>query len=126
MNLAFANSFPIYEGYINPVRALVQKNLTETVEETAADPTAVDPNVVTDVDVLYRNLAAKENRDGKTFNFKAERTVLLKKLQFRQLEILCWEDLRQPLEKKPVSHPNARGQSQKTKKNRDAEGIKIN
>ena len=67
-------------------------------------------------------MGAKENRDGKTFNPKAERLVLVKKLDKRHLEVLCYEDLRDPKEKKDAS----KNVATRNKKNvSDARGIKI-
>jgi len=81
-----------------------------------------DPNTPCDEDPddVAAKLAEQENRDGKTFNFKAEKTVSIKKLRLRPLDIVCYEDLRTKVDK-----PTAPQATRSKKSNRDADVLKI-
>lgn len=69
-------------------------------------------------------LAKQENKEGKSFEFKKEKQISVKKLGFANLQVLIWEDIR-----KTSEEPN-QSESQKSKninksKKRDTETLKI-
>jgi len=75
---------------------------------------------VEDPDEIAQKQAEDENRDGKTWNFKMEKKVILKRLRFRNLEVVCWEDMRKKIPEKPTT-----ATSRNKWKNRDGEDLKI-
>jgi len=129
INVAASSNFPILEGYITPIRDLVKQAGEDTSvplkfqkDGGASHPTAngSDTEMVDeDPDEAATRLAIQENTSERTFNFKSEKKVQLKRLRLRQLDILCWEDLR----KKPDKPSQA--QPARSKKNRDGEDLKI-
>jgi len=116
VNVATATNYPILEGHITPIKEHT-KNHSEMVSNT--QDSEMDGSSEEDPDERAAKLAAQENRDSKTYNFKAEKRVQLKKLRLRSLEIVCWEDLRTKVDK-PAQAPQVRN-----KKGKDSEGIKI-
>mmetsp|Transcript_2827 Transcript_2827/g.3753 ORF Transcript_2827/g.3753 Transcript_2827/m.3753 type:complete len:1339 (-) Transcript_2827:16-4032(-) len=125
INLATAQSFPIYEGSIVPIRDQTnrhaEREIARPVETESESPAAATSEAQSeDPDDIANAEAAKFNREGRTFNFKAERTVQLKKLRCRQLEILCWEDMRNPKADKPEGKLNPR-----VKRTHDADVLRI-
>jgi len=102
------------------------------VNVTALDPVK-EPSKVSDVqpmdqdeddDARENRFAEQENRDKRTFNFKAERATPIKKAKFSPLDIICWEDLRAKVEKTdPHAHPQTR--NKKTGGGRDTDVLKI-
>jgi len=114
VNIATSSNFPILDGYITPIKDHTKSNAD--LKQAELSPTAMDE----DPDEIAQKLAEKENRDAKSFNFKAEKTVQLKKLRLRMLDIICWEDLRAKVPDKPTEAPATR-----SKKSRDGDVLKI-
>jgi len=137
VNIAAASSFPIQEGSINPIKELTKQGLSYVDEKEVDNKRAhklvipfqkkqkVDNDEVMkegaeDPDEVAQKQAEQENRDGKTWNFKNEKKVILKKIRVRNLEIICWEDLRKKVDK-PASNQSSRSKWS----NRDGEDLKI-
>lgn len=124
INVATSSNFPILEGYITPIRDLVKAGgedisipLKINKETNGGDVEMTDE----DPEEQAMRLAAQENTGDRTFNFKSEKKVPLKRLHaFKTLSILCWEDLRKKVDNKPAQTQPARA-----KKNRDGEDLKI-
>lgn len=121
INIATSSNFPILEGYITPIKDLVkQAGEDHSVPLKFKDSTQTSENEIDeDPDDVAIRLAIQENNGEKAFNFKSEKKVSLKKLRLRQLDIICWEDLRKKPDK-PAQAPSVR-----SKKNRDGEDLKI-
>jgi len=76
-----------------------------------------------DPDEQATKMAELENREKKTFSFKAEKTVTVKKLRLRMLDIICYEDMRIKVDK--PANSNAVRVDKSKRNNRDAESLKI-
>jgi len=147
INVAFTSSFPILEGRINPIREICKQNAppelmiepansttegsSTTTTTTTTSPTATPSTTTTtapmdqdeDEDSRENKLAEQENRDKRTFNFKAEKATAIKKAKFNPLDIICWEDLRIKVDKADP-HANPATRNKKTG-GRDTEVLKI-
>jgi len=124
INLATASSFPVYEGTIIPIKDLTKQGLGNTVEEKEkkqkVDNEEMKEGITSeDPDELAQKQAEQENREGKTWNFKSEKKVQLKKVRVKTSELICWEDMR-----KKVDKPTSASARSKWS-NRDGEDLKI-
>jgi len=100
--------------------------ITTTISSSSSSASPMDQDE--DEDAKENLLAEQENRDKRTFNFKAEKAVPIKKAKFSPLDVLCWEDLRVKVEKTdPYAHPPTRGANKKGSSggSRDSEVLKI-
>lgn len=110
VNIAFNNHFPIGEN-IQPIKEVAKtyNSQAQKIEFTEEEK---------EEEERMKELAIKENRDAKVWDFNLEKRLKLKDCQIRTLEIVCWEDIRKKPEK------TASKQVTRNKK-RDSESLKI-
>jgi hypothetical protein len=112
INLAFFSSFPIYDSQMNVItfitNSFIEKHSMITNNEDEDIEIEILPENENNEDLLLAyQKARKENRDGKSFNFRVEKQITLQSIEdIRDLSIVCWEDLRltSPKEKNSIKN----------------------
>lgn len=119
VNVVRAHDFPVRSDGFDGIRKLadrvsgqIQLNISSAMEEELSQAL---------------KLAESENREARTFDFKKEMMSPLKSLNFKNLQVLVWEDLRKNVDAANSSNnpKTTKSSNTYTRHKRDGETLKI-